>query len=80
MVDLGRFERLAIPLDSLIDALVKPGIVEQHLGLDLRHIGVRRDPPVIGDTRSEIRRIDGELVDEAAAPAEANRTDLAVRG
>ncbi len=39
-----------------------------------------RDAPVIGDTCSEIRRIDGELVDEAAAPAEANRTDLAVRG
>src|SRR5688572_26011417 len=54
VVDLGRFERLAIALDALVDALIETGIVEKHPRLDLRHIGFRRHTAVIRHTRDKL--------------------------
>ena len=71
-------QRLLESRNAGIHALVEPGIVQQQRRLDLRHVGSRRLRAVIGDGSLQVRRLHGDPVDHAAAPAEADRAGLAV--
>ena len=74
----GLLQRRLVGIDAGVDALVEPGIVEQQRRLDLGDILRLRLPAVIGDRSIEIGRIDGQIVDHPAAPAEADHPDLAI--
>ena len=74
----GLLQRCLVGIDAGVDALVEPGIVEQKRRLDLGDILRLGLPAVIGHRSIEIGRIDGQIVDHPAAPAEADHPDLAI--
>ena len=71
-------QRLPVGRNAGIDALVEARIVQHHRRLDLGDGLGRRLGAVIGNRGLEVRVGDRKLVDKATAPAEADRTHLAV--
>ena len=71
-----RLQRRLIGRDAGIHAFVVLGIVQHQRGLDLRHVGGRDLPSVIGDAGVELAARDREPVDHQPAEAEADRADL----
>src|SRR5216683_1225294 len=65
--------------DALVDVLIHLGIMQQQRRLDVRHLLGGRLSSVIRSRRRDVRAVGGEPVDDAAAEAEPDGSDLAGR-